>query len=109
MRTENTNKIRLSNYERETIINFNEEEPTASVYTCSKALIKKMDTLCAKIPDLYRLKRQDGFSKTYEFPKKYLTIRKLQPNKARNNAASRFKPGRTVSCGISSSQNNQAL
>lgn len=84
-----TNKIRLSNYERETIFIFNEEEKTASIYTCSQSCMKKMNRLCAEFPELYRLKRQDEYSKTYEFPKKYIKIEKPRLSGARNNAANR--------------------
>ena len=35
--------MKLSKHERETIINFNEAEPTASVYTHNKALRRKLD------------------------------------------------------------------
>lgn len=66
---------KLSNYERETIVNFNEEESIASIYTCSKALIRKLDTYCKKRPDLYKLDEEDSPSKTYTFPKKYISIR----------------------------------
>jgi len=66
---------KLTNYERETIINFNEAESMASIYTCNKAYIKKLDTYCKKRPDLYRLDEVDLPSKTYIFPKKLLSIR----------------------------------
>jgi len=81
MKTEDTRKIRLSNLERETIINFNEEEQTMSVYTCSKSLIRKLDALCTKMPEIYHIMRHDEVSKTYEFPKKYLVIGKPKPGK----------------------------
>lgn len=69
----------LTAYEQETIINFNEDEKTASVYTYNKALIKKLDNFCLKYPDLYQLVKQEWYgkhlSKTYIIPKKYVTIR----------------------------------
>lgn len=37
--------------ERETIITFNEKEPTASVYTMNGALIRKLDSLTQSRPD----------------------------------------------------------
>jgi hypothetical protein len=76
MNTENAGKSNLSNLERETIINFNEEEQAMSVYTCSETLIRELDALCARMTDVYMIKKQDEFSKTYELPKKYLTIGK---------------------------------
>lgn len=65
----------LSKYERETIINFNEEEKMASIYTCSEAYKKKLDNFCKKRPDLYKLEEDDPPSKTYIFPKRLISIR----------------------------------
>ena len=65
----------LTKYEMETIINFNEEESIASIYTCSKALIRKLDTYCKKRPDIYKLDEVDSPSKTYTFPKKLISLR----------------------------------
>lgn len=45
----------LSNYERETIINFNEGEDTASVYTHNKALRRKLEQLARERPEECRL------------------------------------------------------
>lgn len=69
------NIYNLTKYEMETIVNFNEEESIASIYTCSKALIKKLDTYCKKRPDIYKLDEVDSPSKTYTFPKKYISLR----------------------------------
>ncbi len=33
---------KLSRYEQETIVNFNEEESTMSIYTCNNKLIKHL-------------------------------------------------------------------
>jgi len=66
---------KLTKYERETIINFNEEEKTASIYTCSEAYKKKLDGFCRKRPDLYKLEEDDPPSKTYIFPKRLVSIR----------------------------------
>lgn len=63
----------------ETIMDFNEEEETASIYTCSRSLMRKMDRLCVEFPELYTLKRRDEYSKTYEVPKRYFRIDKPQP------------------------------
>jgi len=65
----------LSNEERETIINYNDEEKIGSVYTCDEKLIKQLDEFCKKRPDLYKLIEKDLPSKTYTFPKKYISIR----------------------------------
>lgn len=43
--------MNLSLYEQETIINSNEADSTASVYTHNKALRKKLETLAADRPE----------------------------------------------------------
>lgn len=45
----------LTNYERETIINFNEGEDTASVYTHNKALRRRLEQLAQERPEECRL------------------------------------------------------
>ena len=66
----------LINYERETIVNFNDESKTAEIYTCNKALISRLDGYCEKFPELYKLVESDEESKTYSCPKRYVSIRK---------------------------------
>lgn len=68
-------KYKLSNYERETNINFNEDEKVATVYTCKPSLIKKMDNFCEKYPADYELIFEDEQSKTYQINKKFVSIR----------------------------------
>lgn len=70
----------LTSYEQETIINFNEEEKTAAVYTYNKATIKMLDKCCLDYPDMFVLLKADVYgkhiSKSYVIPKKYVKIRK---------------------------------
>lgn len=70
----------LTSYEQETIINFNEEEKTAAVYTYNKAIIKMLDKLSLDYPNMFKLIRIDKYgkhiSKSYEIPKKYVKIKK---------------------------------
>jgi len=77
---QNTNTQNLTAYEQETIINFNEEEKTASVYTYNNATIKKLDEYCLKYPELYQIEKERIYgshvSKTYTIPKKYVSFRK---------------------------------
>lgn len=73
----------MTNYERETIINYNDEEKIAEVYTCNKALMRKLDKFCISHPDTYKLIKQDDESKTYEFPKKLVSIRTPRPPSTR--------------------------
>lgn len=68
-------KYNLTKYEMETIINFNDNEITATLYTCNKAWMRKMDALCRKQPAEFMLLTQDECSKTYSFSKKLVSVR----------------------------------
>ena len=68
--------MKLSRYEQETIVNYNAGEQIATVYTRDKAVMRKLDTLVANFPDTYKLIKQDEVSKTYSFPKSYVSCRK---------------------------------
>ena len=60
----------LSRFEMETVINYNAEEKTATVYTRDKTVMRKLDTLCARLPEHYKLICEDSISRTYLMPKK---------------------------------------
>ena len=68
--------MKLSRYEQESILNYNAGEQTATLYTRDKAVMRKLDTLVADFPDIYKLTEQDEVSKTYSFPKSYVSYRK---------------------------------
>ena len=68
--------MKLSRYEQETIVNYNAGEQTATVYTRDKTVMRKPDTLVDEFPDIYRLTGQDEVSKTYSFPKSFVSYRK---------------------------------
>ena len=68
--------MKLSRYEQETIVNYNAGEQNATVYTRDKAVMRKLDTLVADFPDTYKLMNKDRVSKTYSFPKSYVSYRK---------------------------------
>ena len=68
--------MKLSRYEQETVVNYNAGEQTATLYTRDKAVIRKLDTLVADFPDIYKLTGQDDISKTYSLPKSYVNYRK---------------------------------
>lgn len=58
-----------SNYEKETIINFNMAENTASLYTLDPFIIRKMDKLVEEHPDQFKLvEEQNDGSKTCQLP-----------------------------------------
>ena len=65
----------MTKYERETVLNYNDEEKVATVYTCNKALMRKADNFCSLFPEVYKVIRQDEYSKTYEIPKKLISLR----------------------------------
>lgn len=68
--------MKLSRYEQETIINYNAGEPTASVYTRDKAVMRKLDKLVSDFPDTYKLTDQTDIDKTYSMPKSHVSYRK---------------------------------
>ena len=67
--------MKLSRYEQETIVSYNAGEQTATIYTRDKAVMRKLDTLVANFPDTYKLVKQDEVSKTYSFPKSFVSYR----------------------------------
>lgn len=67
---------KLTRYEMETTINFNMEEKTAVLYTRDRNVMRRMDALVSKFPDIYRLTEETDIGKTYEFPKKYAMPRR---------------------------------
>lgn len=81
---------KLTKYEKETIILFNEGESLAIIYTFNAGLRKRLAVFARKYPKLCRLKRafdQNGVA--YELDKSRLSIR-LQPpyNEERRQKAS---------------------
>ena len=70
----------LSNYEKETIILFNEDEDTASVQTFNPKLKRKFDKFAKEYPDLCKLEmeyEQGGAS--YVVDKSRLSINLTRP------------------------------
>lgn len=68
--------MKFSRYEQESILNYNAGKQTATLYTRDKAVMRKLDTLVADFPDIYKLTGQEKVSKTYSFPKSYIGYRK---------------------------------
>lgn len=64
----------LNNYERETIINYNEGEKTASVYTHNKALRRRLDQIRKTRPEEVLIVRQDDDHSEYIVPKKWIKV-----------------------------------
>lgn len=69
--------MKLSRYEMETIINYNEAEATANIYTHNRALRQKLETWALDRPAECRLARTSHNSKAVEFivPKAWLRIK----------------------------------
>ena len=66
----------LSKLERETIILFNEEEATASVYTHNQKLTAKLRRMAEKFPDkVYPERREHPGAVSYIVPKSCVSVR----------------------------------
>lgn len=68
--------MKLTRYEQETIINFNEEEKSASVYTHNRPLIRKLEKLAKERPGEVRLVKVSHLGQAVEYyvPKSWLRI-----------------------------------
>lgn len=67
--------MRLTNVEKETVINFNEAERTASVYTHNEALKRQLLELCQSYPEQVRQTASNAWGGlTFELPKKWLKV-----------------------------------
>ena len=98
---------KLTKYEKETILLFNEGEDTASIYTFNAGLKKRLALFAKKYPDLCRQEKaheQGGVS--YVLEKSRLSIR-LQPpmseerrRKASENAKQTGFSSRTEQCSV---------
>lgn len=90
--------MKLTAYERETIINYNMEEPDATIYTHDKKLIARLEKLALKYPEQFRLRdRSLAGDATYIIPKKHISIREPYSESRRQAARERalagnFKP-----------------
>lgn len=68
--------MKLSRYEQETIINFNEEEEDASVYTHNAKLKERLKKMAAQFPgDCSFVKKNSAGGVTYRISKKLISIR----------------------------------
>ncbi len=68
---------RLTNYERETMVNFNEAESAASVYTHNKALRRRLAQLAQERPEECRLVKITRWGEAAEYciPKSWVKIK----------------------------------
>lgn len=67
--------MKLTKIEQETIINFNEVEPTATIYTHNPALRRKPEQLCDRRPEDAKRGRTfpDG-GQEYTVPKRWVKV-----------------------------------
>lgn len=67
---------KLTRYEKETVINFNEGEGTASVYTRNRTLRRKLEKLAQERPDECRLEKVSRFGEAVDYiiPKSWVKI-----------------------------------
>ena len=75
---------KLSKYEKETIINWNEAENLASIYTFNASLKRRLAEFSRKYPLLCRLERS---TVTYVLDKSRLSIRLVPPYSEERKAA----------------------
>ena len=66
--------MKLSKLEQETVIIFNEQENTATIDTCNRALIKQLDDLSQKSVGVACV-AEDEHGKGYTLPKKWVKVR----------------------------------
>lgn len=68
--------MRLTRYEKETVINFSNDGTEASIYTASPQMIRKLDALAAQYPEHYPMTAEDEVSRTYSCGKNLINLRK---------------------------------
>ena len=80
--------MKLTKYERETIVNFNEGEQEASIYTYNRVLKRRLSEFSRKYPQLCHMEKQtEEGSVTYAIDKSRLSIRLIPPYSEERKAA----------------------
>lgn len=89
--------MNLTKYEQETIINYNNEEKTASVFTYDKSLIRKLDKRLAEASDIKLIHRGEDFAE-YSLPKKWIKVSfpRQYSDEQRAEMAERMRAARTM-------------
>ena len=84
----------INRLEQETIINFNEAESTATVYTHNGALVRKLEELADQRPDEVKRDRvfPDG-GREYTIPKRWVKVNasRILSEEQKADIAARFK------------------
>lgn len=89
--------MNLTKYEQETIINYNNEEKTASIFTYDKSLIRKLDKRLAEASDIKLICRGEDFAE-YSLPKKWIKVSfpRQYSDEQRAEMAERMRAARTM-------------
>ena len=91
--------MKITRYEQETIINFNAEEKTATLYTRDPAVMRKVDALVIEYPDTFKCIAETDIDKTYEIPKSAVTYRKPRKLSEEQREAARKRMREMNKCG----------
>lgn len=76
MEIEKTNERNpFSKLEMETIVNYNNGEKMAEVYSADPVVMRKLDDMCSRFPEDYECIKRDEWSATYRFSKKLVQFR----------------------------------
>ena len=67
--------MKLTKYEQETIVNYNNGDKLATIYTADPVIMNRLDKMVEKHPDTYKVIETTEISKTYECPKKLVSFR----------------------------------
>ena len=89
--------MNLTKYEQETIINYNNEEKTASIFTYDKSLIRKLDKRLAEMPDMRLIRKDEDFAEQ-SLPKKWIKVAfpRQYSDEQRAEMAERMRAARTM-------------
>jgi len=88
--------MKITRYEQETIINFNAEEKTATLYTRDPAIMRKIDALVIEYPDTFKCIGETDIDKTYMMPKSVVTYRKPRKLSKEQREAARERLKKSV-------------
>ena len=82
----------LTKYELETIICYNQEEKHATIDTCDRALINRLNAMCKKSSDI-TVKKEDKYGRKYHCPKGWIKVQmpRQYTTEERQNMADRAR------------------
>ena len=78
---------KLTKLEKETIINYNDSDGIANIYSCNKNMMKKLLDLENEYPDKVKVTYKSDVSLNVEIPKEWIKIsapRKLTDEQSKN-------------------------